>query len=74
VGTTVFCVTSGNYSLEELGDVLGYGGWRLVDHVKDYPTFQFMGVTGTHVRTALFKLEADPREVAAARLAAALPR
>ena len=73
VGSTVLCVTSGNFSLEELHDVLAYAGWTYLDHVRDYPTFQFMGVTGTHVRTVLYQLGEDP-ETVAAKAAAKLPK
>lgn len=62
-GHTVLCVTSGNFSIEELNDVLSYAGWEYADHVKDYPTFQFMGVTGTHVRTVLYRLNKRPPQI-----------
>ena len=63
VGSTVLCITSGNFSLAELSDVLRYGGWSLENHVRDYPTFRFMGITGTHVRTALYRLSVHPDNV-----------
>ena len=68
VGKTVLCVTSGNFSLDELGDALQYGGWTYESHVTDYPTFQFMGVTGTHVRTVLFRITVDPVDITPATL------
>lgn len=56
-GTTLFCITSGNFTVDELNDVMKSGGWSFQNHVKDYPTFEFGGIVGTHVRTVLYKLE-----------------
>ena len=54
---SLFCITSGNFTVEELNDVMKSGRWSYHSHVKDYPTFEFGGKEGTHVRTVVYKLE-----------------
>ncbi len=54
---SLLCITSGNFTVEELNDVFRSGGFLYHSHVKDYQTFEYGGVIGTHVRTVLYKLE-----------------
>jgi len=54
---SLLCITSGNFTVEELNDVMKSGGWSYYDDVKDYPKFEYGGVIGTHVRTVVYKLE-----------------
>lgn len=56
VNRTLLCITSANFILEELNDIMEASGWKYHSHVTDYPTFKYNGITGTHVRTVLYKL------------------
>ena len=56
VDRTLLCITSANFIVEELNDILESSGWKYQSHIVDYPTFQYNGITGTHVRTVLYQL------------------
>ena len=48
------CLTSANFTRDELAAAMDDVGWEFTDSVKDYATFEYGGVVGTHVRTLLY--------------------